>query len=51
MNGTEPSTARQIVRRLFNGNDFAIVNHAERLNRWLMDTSADLSMEFWQLGE
>jgi hypothetical protein len=51
MNGAEPSTARQIVRRLFNGNDFAIVNHAERLNRWLMDTSADLSMEFWQLGE
>lgn len=51
MNGEIPPTARQVVRRLFNGNDFAIVNHAEKLNRWLMDTSANLELEFWQLGE
>lgn len=50
MNGDNPS-ARKVVRRLFNGNDFAIINHSERLNRWLMDTSANLEMEFWQLGE
>lgn len=50
MNGTD-LRVRAIVKRLFNNNDFAIVNHAERLNRWLMDTSADLEVEFWQSGE
>ena len=50
MNGTE-LRSRNIVKKLFNNNDFAIVNHAERLNRWLMDTSANLEVEFWQSGE
>jgi hypothetical protein len=50
MNGAEVRP-RNVVKKLFNGNDFAIVNHAERLNRWLMDTSADLETEFWQSGE
>lgn len=51
MNGTDAMRGRSIVKRLFNNNDFAIVNHAERLNRWLMDTSANLDQEFWQSGE
>lgn len=44
-------TARQIVRKLFNGNDMAILNHAEKLNRWMMNTKADLTTEMWQVGE
>lgn len=44
-------TARNVVRRLFRKNDMAIVYHAEKLNRWLQNTNADLDLEIWQLGE
>jgi hypothetical protein len=47
----ESGTARQVVKKLFGGNELAIINHAEKLNRWLMNTKADLSLELWQVGE
>lgn len=50
MNGA-PESPRAILKRLFGGNDLAIINHAERLNRWLQNTKADLNAEIWQLGE
>jgi len=40
-----------MVRRLFANNDMAILSHVEKLNRWLMDAKADLTLEFWQTGE
>lgn len=43
--------ARQVVRKLFGNNELAIISHAERLNRWLSNTKADLSLEVWQQGE
>ena len=43
--------ARLVVRKIFGGNDMAISAHAEKLSRWLANTKADLTMEFWQLGE
>jgi hypothetical protein len=51
MNGNEPIRERRVVRRLFGGNDLAVLTHAERLNRWLQNTKADLNAEIWQLGE
>lgn len=48
---SENPTARQVVRKLFGNNEMAIIAHAEKLNRWLMDTKADLSVELWQMGE
>jgi hypothetical protein len=50
LNG-EVRSARQVVRKLFGGNDMAVINHAERLQRWLQNTKADLEAELWQLGE
>jgi hypothetical protein len=47
----QPLTARLVVRRFFGNNELAIINHAERLNRWLLDTNADLEREIWQMGE
>lgn len=44
-------SSRQVVRRLFGNNDMAIIAHAEKLNRWLQNTKADLSLEIWQQGE
>jgi hypothetical protein len=44
-------TAKMIVRKLFGNNELAIMTHAERLQRWLSNTKADLSAEIWQLGE
>lgn len=41
-------TARSIVRKLFDDREFAIINHAEKLSRWLVDASADVNREFWQ---
>jgi hypothetical protein len=49
--GGETITSREVVRRLFGKNDLAVMAHAERLNRWLMNTKADLNAEIWQLGE
>jgi hypothetical protein len=49
--GSQSPTPRTVVRRLFGGNEMAILNHAERLNRWLANTKADLNAEIWQLGE
>lgn len=51
MDTTETPSARAVIRRLFANNDMAIIAHAEKLNRWLQDTKADLSLEIWQLGE
>jgi hypothetical protein len=45
------STARLVVKKVFGNNDLAIIGHAEKLNRWLMNTKADLSLELWQVGE
>ena len=50
MNGMSGS-ARQVVRRLFGNNDFAVMAHAEKLSRWLQNTKADLELEFWQTGK
>jgi hypothetical protein len=47
----EVSSARQVLRKLFGGNEMAIIAHAEKLNRWLQNTKADLSLEIWQVGE
>ena len=47
----EHSTARQVVKRIFGENDLSILNHAEKLQRWTMNTKADLSLELWQVGE
>jgi len=41
-------TSRGIVRKLFDGNDMALLSHAEKLNRWLMDRKANLDLELWQ---
>jgi hypothetical protein len=51
MGFSDTSTAREVVRKLFGGNDMAIIAHAEKLSRWLANTKADLNVEFWQLGE
>lgn len=50
MNGSTGS-ARSVVRRLFGGNDLAILAHGERLGRWLQNTKADVESEIWELGE
>lgn len=50
MNGN-PESPRTILKRLFGDNDLAVIDHAERLNRWLQNTKADLNAEIWQLGE
>jgi len=47
----EVHSSRQVIRKLFANNDLAIVNHAERLQRWLANTKADIDAELWQLGE
>lgn len=43
--------ARAIVRKIFDSNEMAILNHSERLGRWLNNTKADLTTELWQMGE
>lgn len=51
VNGDQHSPgARAVVFYLFRNNDLAIMDHGERLNRWLMNTKADLNAELWQLG-
>lgn len=45
------SPARSVVRKIFDGNEMAILNHTERLGRWLNNTKADLTTELWQMGE
>ena len=44
-------TSRQVVKKLFAGNEIAIVTHAFDLQRWLQNTKADLNLEIWQVGE
>ena len=44
----EVQSARQVVRRLFGNNDMAILAHAEKLQRWLANTKADVTLELWQ---
>lgn len=46
----EGSAARKILRKLFGNNDVALLNHAERLQRWMADTNSDLNVAIWQLG-
>lgn len=52
-NGDSPAgSSRRVVFALFGGNDLMVLNHAERLNRWLMNTKADVETELWQqMGE
>lgn len=47
----ESATARQVLRRVFGNNDMEILDHAERLNRWLKNKKADVESEMWQLGK
>jgi hypothetical protein len=47
----ERSNARAVVKRIFGGNDMAVISHAEKLNRWLLNTQTDLTLELWQVGE
>lgn len=42
--------ARAIVKKVFDNNDFGIMDHCERLNRFLRNAKADLEQEVWQLG-
>lgn len=44
------SRARVIVKKMFGGNELAVLNHVEKLSRWLSDTGADLNLELWQVG-
>jgi hypothetical protein len=44
-----PASARDVVKRLFGNNEMAILAHSEKLQRWMMDTNADLSTELWQV--
>ena len=44
-------SSKTILKKLFGNNELAIITHAERLQRWLQNTKADLSAEIWQLGE
>lgn len=44
------ATARSILKKIFGGNDMAIMSHGERLSRWLNNTNADLEKELWQVG-
>jgi hypothetical protein len=47
----EPPTARVAVLRLFGNQELALLGHAEKLQRWMQNTKADLDVEFWQMGE
>lgn len=47
----EDTTAREVVKKLFGGNEMAVMTHAFDLNRWLQNTKADLNLEIWQVGE
>lgn len=51
--GLDPSnsTARQTLKKLFGNNDSKIIDHSERLGRWVRNTKADITAEIWQLGE
>jgi len=49
--GADTIASRDVVRKLFGKNDMAIMSHFERLNRWLVNTKADLTSEIWQMGE
>lgn len=44
-------TVRGLVKRLFRGNDVALISHAEKLGRWMSDTKTDIETEYWQMGE
>lgn len=45
------TTARQVLRKLFSNNDMALINHAEKFQRWMVDTKTDINTELWSLGE
>jgi hypothetical protein len=44
----ESTPARDILRKLFDNNEMAILNFADKLGRWLTDTRTDVSREVWQ---
>lgn len=44
----EVDTARKAVRKLFGNKDFALLDHSEKLQRWLIDSKADLETEVWE---
>lgn len=47
MNGDAEKSARNVMRKLFDNREFAIISHGEKLNRWLASTKADAESEFW----
>lgn len=50
MRETDPDyDARGVVRRLFGGNDIAIISHSEKLSRWLANSKADVESEMWEV--
>lgn len=52
-NGSAPlDSARKVIRALFGDKEILILNHSAKLNRWLMNTNADVESELWAtLGE
>jgi hypothetical protein len=50
LNGGSGS-ARIVLRKLFGNHDLAILNHSEKLSRWLANNKADLERELWEMGE
>lgn len=47
---TENPTVRQMIKKLFGGNDIMIFTHGEKLQRWLSDARADVNLEFWDVS-
>lgn len=46
----EGALARDILKKLYRNNEIAIIDMAQKLNRWMTNTKADLTVELWQLG-
>lgn len=51
MGVNDNQTARSVVRKLFAGNDVALMSHAQRLSLWLQNTKADVNEGLWESGE
>jgi len=44
--------SRAVLFALFGDNEFMVLTHMEKLNRWLMNAKADVTTEIWQnMGE
>lgn len=51
MSDSTRSTARQVIRKLFDNNDQALFVHGEKLSRWVGDTKTDVENDFFGMGE